>query len=138
MNFVLNVLQGIGAYLTASTRYTALGATSGAVMALAAPWLNVSQHFGFLMGFCIPLAPVYFYLTHPTVMRRRLDTLLQWQQAGLITVPEYRELKRQTLRWYSKRLYGRDGEEQSPASEPAVVSDPGQSSVASTKASQPG
>jgi len=110
MNFALSILRGLGAYLTASTRYTALGATSGALVALASPWMNISLEFGFLLGACLPLAPVYFYLTHPTVMAKRLATLQQWQKAGLITTAEYRELKRQSLQWYSKRLFGRDGE----------------------------
>ena len=103
---LLSWLRNLWLTLLASTRYAAIGGTSGAIFGMVALWLNRDPYPAFFLGACLPSGPFYFWFSSTQQIEKQLTALRNWHARKLISPSEYDELRGKALRWYAERLYG--------------------------------
>jgi hypothetical protein len=113
----------LGLILT-STRYGAAGAFVGGLAVFFSPYLGLSPALAFFAGCCLPIGPLYFWFSSDRAVRGRLTSLKKWKDDGLISAKEYDSLRKQALRWYGQRLFGREEETPSGATPPSAGGGP--------------
>lgn len=90
-------------------QYSSLTSCMLTVGAVAGVLSSVSK-FGdpwalFMMAAFLPVAPFVMYFSSLKHLRHNLETWKAWQKKGLITEPQYRELRETALRWYRERWF---------------------------------
>jgi hypothetical protein len=103
---LLNWLRNLWLTVLTSTRYAAIGGTTGAIFGIAAMWLDRNPYPAFFLGACLPLGPFYFWFSSARQIEKQLTALRNWHARKLITQVEYDDLRGKALRWYAERLYG--------------------------------
>lgn len=103
---LLNWLRNLWLMVLTSTRYAAIGGTTGAVFGMAALWLDRNPYPAFFLGACLPLGPFYFWFSSARQIEKQLTALKNWHGRRLITQTEYDDLRGKALRWYAERLFG--------------------------------
>jgi hypothetical protein len=94
--------------VTATSTISAVGLSTGALAGLAASaWTSVSPSTAFVLGFFLPIGPLYLYQSSDRQIRKRLATLAEWKQAKLITEDQFKEQRQKVLQWYAERRLGR-------------------------------
>jgi hypothetical protein len=95
----------------AMSMYIAACASCAGIFGIVGHFVNVDWRSLSTCGFFVPLFPMYWYYSRPGVMRARLQLLKNWNDAGLLTRPEYQLLKKKAIRWWGDRMFGPDAEE---------------------------
>jgi hypothetical protein len=86
--------------------YLSACATFASVCSIAAHFFGAGSYVWGLSGFLIPIFPMYWYYSQPSVMKKRLRMLKEFHEEGLLNQTEYRLLRKQALRWWAGRLFG--------------------------------
>jgi hypothetical protein len=107
MSVLLGLLRQLAGLLSSAGRYTAAGVTFGALGTVAALFTPVPWQVGFLIGFCLPWGPLYFYYTRRGALRAYLEEVKRLHDAKLITKADYDAHKEQAMRWHAERVFGR-------------------------------
>jgi hypothetical protein len=99
--------------VTGLTVVSSAGLVAGAACAGGADLLDRNPYLWFLVGFFAASGALSLVFVSSWSVTRRLKRIKALNEQGLITQREAAQLRRQLLRWYSERLFGRasDGEE---------------------------
>lgn len=85
------------------------GLACGGVTAGVAEALGKNPYLWFMLGFLVASGITSLVLLSNRVVLLRLRHIKDPHEQNLITQREAAQLRRALLRWYSERMYGRDG-----------------------------
>lgn len=120
-----------------SSVYAAVGASIGAILSVAAPFLGGDPWHWFFAGTCIPTGPMYLLFTSDWRFRRRLLNLKRLFDEGLITQELYELDRERAMTWRRERLFGKMPELPRAPERPKTPKQPRETKSAPRKPAKP-
>src|ERR1039457_4585204 len=97
--------------ISASSIYIAACVSCSGVLGISAHFFDANSWVWGSFGFMVPILPMYWYYSLPSVMKLRLKMLQDFDEEGLLNNTEYNFLRKKALKWWGDRLFGPDQED---------------------------